>query len=155
MVHRPDADRANRRKQKDRKHSDLQPDILLLQETHLPSQGTPDAQAWCTKAGWRSYFEPCLRGPRGGPSAGVAILWRPRLAITTNPATIVKGRAAAISVWLKGLGTLEVINVYGDVDAPSDAKAKFISALAAEGKRRNPPHRRRHQSTCVHRTQQT
>ena len=73
-------------------------DIAPLQETHVKREGVAKAQER-PSLGWRSSFAPCLDGPGGKPSAGVALLWRPRLEATAPPHVLVEGRALSVLFW--------------------------------------------------------
>ncbi len=50
--------------------------IIFNQEHRLPAHDIPAASAWARRNGWKSVWAPAVKGPKGGWSAGTAILVR-------------------------------------------------------------------------------
>jgi len=108
--------------------------IVLSQELRLRANEIPAAKAHMAKLGWKLFAAPCLSGPGGGPSAGVAILCRSFLDMSPNltngPMVLVEGRVIVVPMRTAGLGIVYVYSVYLISGiALSDANITILKAV--------------------------
>ena len=90
--------------------------VVLSQELRLRASEIPAAKGHMAKLGWKLFAAPCLSGPGGGPSAGVAILCKSFLDMSPNltngPMVLVDGRVIVVPMRTAGLGLVYVYSVY-------------------------------------------
>ena len=83
--------------------------VVAVQEHKIAAEG----QALQELQGWRSCWSGCSRGPQGGLSAGVGLLWRTYLAHFGDHCEVVPGRVVGQGLYTTDLGALWVYSVYG------------------------------------------
>ena len=90
--------------------------VVCVQEAKLSKQADlAEASQWALNNGWHSIFSAAGRGPKGGLSAGVAILARPIVGLrlpSVGPWEVRKGRAIVAMVTLSGCPPIAVACTY-------------------------------------------
>ena len=95
--------------------------VVFLQETKLDGVNLTEAEAWCSKHGWKPFFGPCNRSrATGEPTAGVAILVRKHIGASPieapglehRPGVICNGWAFAVHLDAGMRGGIICVSVY-------------------------------------------
>ena len=114
-------------------------DAMLLQEHRLPPERLPGAQDWGRKAGWAVAATTALPGRKGSTCAGAAVAARVHVpqeawpGLEPGEATLVPGRAAAVSLRFMGRGLVHVVSAYfKDNEGMGTINSALLAALEKE-----------------------
>ena len=101
--------------------------VVGLQEVKIAKGELADVEKWCDREGWVIAVAPCLRGTKGGRSAGTAVCWRKFLHRLSNPEVLIPGRAVSVALEICGCPA-NVVSYYGS-DGSSIKRAAEVQII--------------------------
>ena len=91
-------------------------DVIMIQEAKLWPKDIDAAKQWAKSVGWKLYVAPCIAGPNGDPSSGVAVMTRSYLnagpQLISDDPIVVNARVIAVPMRLALFGVIYVYSLY-------------------------------------------